>query len=471
MAPKRQATSAAQQQRAAVAMSEAQLKRLAAVQSKVRAAEDEKNVARSSVRIKLQDLLAEHCRKVDELCIKSPNPFRIRIVRKMSKVNLAKRRAEAMKKLKKRYEMDFTREKKRICEENRLARRKAADAFAEELEVQASVHSKENLEEKAEIQRREASIKALEAEEGQVKKKPKASGRTGAASSAPSSRGSNLAASRKGKPDVVPSSRSPSPGKSAPRLLGKASAPAPLLNRVDINGTWKAVCDGIEFSVEVDYAGGMINSVPVGGYQELFKIHGKGDAKSPYTIGLNRQKWELQVYEHGKLSWVGKKDGLLSLWTRENPVAPVGATRSIQRSSIPKASSVPKAPAMVAAPVRMEDLPPGARPPSNRIYQPKAPPQRRQVDFQPSREPPTPEESGPPDVELEPEVLSDVSEYVEPPRRVILTDPFIHGFVASPAPDVDDLVEPSKTHLEEVIATVDPEEDPFTKTAFAESAF
>jgi hypothetical protein len=476
-----------------VATAEAQQKREAAAHAKVRAAEDECNKANQLVRIKLQDVTAEHRRKVQAVfgLAQKAKAVCFRIVRKSSKVNVEKRRFQRLAALKKKYEVEFTREKKRICEERRLASRRLAEAYAEEVEVLAA-HSNERVELEAEHQQLLlATTKA--AEEGQVKKKPKAAGRRGAEASAPPKA---RPPSRKGWPENTPPAspattpRSPSTGNSEPRM--KAPAPAPLINRADINGSWKAVCDGIEYSVEVDHAGGAINSVPRGGYNELFKIHGAGDVKSPYTIGLDSQKWELKNYEAGKLSWIGKRDQCLSLWTRVKPVAPVGTTRSIPRSTIPKAKGVPQAPPstastsstprtpsmMVAAPVRIEDLPPACQPPRGndpRDYPPKAPPalarpQRRHA-FTPSSEPPTPEEAGPPSVELEPEVLSDVSEYVEPPRRIILTDPHIHGFVASPAPDVDDLVEPSKTHLEEVIATVDYEEDPFTKTAFAESAF
>lgn len=233
---------------------------------------------------------------------------------------------------------------------------------------------------------------------------------------------------------------------------GKATRPAPAPKRINFIGEWEAVCDGTVFVVNVDERGGVISGQ---NYSEQFKMDGDGSAKKPYFIQLNVERWELSSQSgQNKLTWLGKASGLRSEWTRVADY-PRKKAPSINKG---KETAPPQAKARPKAQTRSQGA--GAA---------TAPPEQRQSMS--SIAPMSPGKRAGPDDDRS-ELFSDISEFQEPPLRVIPQDPHLRGFPASPEPVFEEGPEPSKTHLQELLDAEDHDNaEPFTKRSFAESSF
>lgn len=250
---------------------------------------------------------------------------------------------------------------------------------------------------------------------------------------------------------------------------------APEVKRSSFNGIWEAVCDGSTFIVNLDASGGIISSD--GGYSERFKVVGNGTTNNAYSIKLGVEKWEFSnMPAPDQLHWIGKTSGLVSRWTRTTERSKGKMARTVTHS-VPRSKAKP-----------MAKVPPSKQataPPEGRGVTPMSP---ASVPRQLAPQMPTPEnrknfvlddDKSPdltnlPAIQTPPfdqsELLSDISEFIEPPRRVTLSDPLMFGAPASPAPSLD--LEPSKTHLEELIdSEAYADMEPFTKQGFAEAAF
>jgi len=254
--------------------------------------------------------------------------------------------------------------------------------------------------------------------------------------------------------------------------------------RMQFIGTWEAVCNGDSFFVNIDADGGVISRE---GYSEQFKISGDGTSKNNYNIQLGVEKWELSNMQGpNKLNWIGKTSSFVSKWTRKSEVPEVSILKTKGKGLLEKqkpSRSQPKSTVKVMESARSRNR--ATAPPEGREATPISPSlMPRHAPFQM----PTPESKQTfgmradksPDmaaaethsVSDQSELLSELSEFVEPPRRVILEDPHLRGLPFSPEPALDDIPEPSKTHLEELLGSeAYADMEPFTKQGFTETAF